>query len=76
MEGRINVTTFVVLSTMFSVLTKEHLLVKGGCPHRDVGCATGVGLSNKWDSGDEGILIRRQDDPEVAVLAPSTGTLN
>ena len=32
MEGSVNVTKFVILSTLFGVLTEERLLVEGGRP--------------------------------------------
>ena len=31
-ECSVNITTFVVFSTLFGVLTEERLIVKGGCP--------------------------------------------
>ena len=55
-EVSVNVTKFVVFSTLFGVLAEEHLLVKGGCPFRDDGCATWVGKADEWVYGDEGVL--------------------
>ena len=75
-EGSVNVTTFIVFSKLFSVLAEERLLVEGGSPLRDYGCATGFGQENEWLSGDEDVVISRKDNPEVAVLAPAAGTLD
>ena len=75
-EGRVNVTTFVVLSTLFGVLAEERLLVKEGCPLRDAGCATWIGWSDEGISGDKSVICCREDEPGVAVLAPTMGTLD
>ena len=75
-EGSINVATFVVFSTLFGVLAEERVLVEGGCPRQDSGCATRVGQADEWVSGDEGVLCGRKYKPEVAVLASTTGTLD
>ena len=75
-EGSVDVTTFVILSTLFSVLTEESLLLKQGCPCQDVCCATGVSRAYEWVLGDEGILGRCQDETKVAVLGPVAGTIN
>ena len=48
-EGSADVTTLVVLSNLFGVLAEERLIVEGGRPHQDVGCATGVGRADEWD---------------------------
>ena len=37
---------------------------------------TGDSRADKWELDDERILHRCQDNPKVAVLAPSMGTLN
>ena len=58
------------------MITEERLLVKGGIPHRDVGRATRVGQLKKRDLAYKSILIRRQDDPEVAVLAPTVRNID
>ena len=60
---------------LFGVIAEERLLVEGDCPRQDMGCATGVGWADKWDLGDEGVLSRRKDEPEVDVLDPAAGTL-
>ena len=60
MEGSVNVTTSVVFLALFGVLAEERFLVKGDCPRRDAGC----------------VMCYREDDPEVAGLAPSAGTLD
>ena len=70
-ESSVNVKTFFVLSTLFGVLEEERLLVEGGCPRRDVGCATGASWADKWVSGGKGVLSSRQDKPKVAVLGPA-----
>ena len=75
-KGSVNVTTFVVFSMLFSVLTEKRLLLEGGCPRRDSGCATWVGWADEWVSGDEGVLCLYKYDPEVAILAPALGTIN
>ena len=75
-EDSVNITTSVVLSTLFGILAEECLLVRGGCPRWDAGCATGVGRVYYWVSVDEGVFFSRKDEPKVAVLAPSTGTLD
>ena len=75
-EGSVDVTTLIVLLTLFGVLVEESLLVRGGCPFRDVGCATGIGWADERVSGDKGILGRRQDDTDVAVLASTAWTLD
>ena len=75
-EVSVNVTPFVVLLTLFGVLTGERLLVKGGCPLQDAGCATGFGRAYEWVSGDKGVLSSHKDDPKVAVLDPAAGNLN
>ena len=66
----------VVLSTLFGVLAEERLLVKGGCPRWDVGCATGVGRADEWVSVYKGVLSCCQENPKVAVLPLTMGTLN
>ena len=76
LDGSVDVTTVVALSTLFGMLTEDCLLVEGGCTHRDVGCATGVGQLEKWESGYKGVLSRRQENPKVAVLPLTMGTLN
>ena len=38
-------------------------------------CATGIGRAKEWDLGDEGLLSRCQDDPDVDILALVAGTL-
>ena len=35
-----------------------------------------VGWAYEWFSGDEGVLSRNKDGPEVAVLSPTTVNLN
>ena len=75
-EVTADVTTFLALLTLFGVLAEERLLVEGGSPLRDSGCATGFGQENEWLSGDEDVVISRKDNPEVAVLAPAAGTLD
>ena len=75
-RGSVDVTTFVILSTLFGMLTEERLLIEGGCPCQDVGCATGVGQADERVLGYEGVLGCRQDKTEVAVLAPAVGTLD
>ena len=76
MECSVDVTTFFVLLTLFSVLTDERLISKGGCPHQDVGCETIIGREEEWNLTDKGILSCNQDDPNVAVLDPAIGTLD
>ena len=61
---------------LFGMLAEERLLIEGGFPCRDVGCAAGVGRSEERVSGDEGVLGCCQDKTEVAVLATSAGTLD
>ena len=68
--------TFVVLSTLFGIIVEERLLVEGGHQQRDVGCTNGVGRWDEWDLGDKGVLSHCQDEPKVAVLNPTTGTLD
>ena len=58
------------------MLPEERLLVEGGCPLRDDGCATGFGRADEWVSGDEGVLSCCKDKPKMAVLASTSGTLN
>ena len=41
-----------------------------------MGCATGVNRADVWVLVDMGILSHCQGNPEVAVLAPSAGTLD
>ena len=36
----------------------------------------GVGREEKGDLDDKRVLSCRQDNPEVAIMAPSVGTLN
>ena len=74
--GSVNVTTFVILLTLFGVLAEERLLVEGGCPYLNAGCTTCVGWADEGVSGDEGVLCCCEDDPKVAVLDPATGTLD
>ena len=45
-ECSVDVTTFVVLFTLFGVLAEERLLIEWGCPLRDGGRATGVGQAD------------------------------
>ena len=40
------------------------------------GPATGVSWSDEGGLDDTGVLSHRQDDPEVAFLAPVAGTLD
>ena len=61
---------------LFGVLAEERLIVEGGFPLQDMGCATGVGRANGWVSVEKGVLSRRQADPEVAVLAPAEGNID
>ena len=75
LEGSVDVTTFVVSSTLFGVLEEERLIVGGGCSRWDVWCATGVGRADEWVSGDKGLLICCQNEPEVAVLSLAAGLL-
>ena len=75
-EGSVDITIFVVFSTLFCVLSDEHLLVKGGFQRRGGGRLTGVGRADEGELTDERVLCHRQDDPEVAVLAPNAGTLD
>ena len=42
-ECSINITIFIILSTLLGVLAEERLLVEGGCPRRDGRRATEVG---------------------------------
>ena len=76
MEGSVNVTTFVILLTLFAMLAEDRLLVKGGCPCRDAGCATWVSRADEWVSRDKGVLCSFKEKPEVAFLAPAAGTLD
>ena len=39
-EGIVNITTFVVLSTMFGMLAEERLIVEESCPRQYDGCVT------------------------------------
>ena len=75
-EGSVNVATFVVLSTLFSMLAEERVLVEGSCLLWDAGCATWVGRADEGVFGDKGILCCREDDPEAAVLSPTAGNLD
>ena len=45
-EGSVNVTTLAAFLTLLSELAEERLLVKGVCPGRDVGFATGIGRAD------------------------------
>ena len=76
MEGSINITKFNILLTLFKVLAEERLLVEGGFPSQDAGCATRVDPTDEGVSGDEGVMSCRGGNPEVAVLSPGVGTLN
>ena len=58
------------------MILEYHLLVEEGRLRQDVGCTSGIGRADEWDLGDEGVLSRHQDDPKVAVLDPSAGTLD
>ena len=75
MEGNVNVTTLVVLSTMFRMLSDEFLFIKGGCPCGDGGCSAGVGWADEEYLADERVFRRCQDNPKVSVLSPPIGTL-
>ena len=75
-EYGFDVATLVILTTFLRVLSDELLLVEGGCPRRDGGRSTGVGQADEGGLNEERALRRRQDDPKVAVLTPSVGTLN
>ena len=75
-EGIINVTTLIILSMLLCVISDELLIVKGGCIRRDGGRLARVGHSNEGDLTYKPVLYRCQDDPKVAVLAPSVRNLN
>ena len=75
-EGGVNITTLVVLSPLLRVLSYAILLVKGGCPRKNGGSLTGVGWADKGDLADERILSHNQNDPKVAIMSPSTETLD
>ena len=75
-ECSINITIFIILSTLLGVLAEERLLVEGGCPRRDGRRATEVGRAYEGDLADNGVLSHCQDEPEMAVLAPTAGTID
>ena len=58
------------------MILEERILVEGGYPRWDAGCVNWFGWADEWVSGDEGILSSRQDETEVAVLAPAAGPLD
>ena len=66
----------VVLSPLLCVISDELLLIEGVCPSQNGGRLTGVGQSDEGDLADKRALCCHQDEPKVAVLAPSTGTLD
>ena len=76
MEDSVNVMKFVIFSTLSYLLIEKCLLVEGGCPRQDAGCATWVSKADGCVYGDKGVLCQRKDKPEVAVLDPATGTLD
>ena len=76
MEVGVNFTTLVILSPLFIVFSDELLIVKAVCPRRNGERPTRVNQADKRDLADERILRRHQDEPKVAVLAPSAGTLD
>ena len=61
---------------LFLVLTEEQLLVKGDCPCRNGGRATGVCREEEGDLDDRGVLSRHQENLEVAFLSPAAGNIN
>ena len=61
---------------LFVVLAENRLIFEGGHSQRDVECATRVGWADEWDLADKGVLSRCQDEPQVAVMAPATGTID
>ena len=75
-EGEVNVTKILVLRTLIRVISDDIFLVKGRCPHQNSGRSTGVGWADKRELADERVLCYHQDDPKVAFLAPSAGTLD
>ena len=52
-EGGVNVTTLIVFSLLFCVLSDDLILVKGGCPCWNYGRLAGVGQSDKGDLDDK-----------------------
>ena len=76
MEVGVDVTTLVILLPLFRVFLDELLLVKAVCPRRNGERPTRVNQADKGDLADERILLRHQDEPKVAVLSPSAGTLD
>ena len=57
------------------MLSDDLILVEGGCPRQNGGSSTGIGRVDKGDLADERILSHNQDDPKVAIMAPSAETL-
>ena len=75
-ECGVNVLTVIVLTTLLHALPNEFLIIEGVCKRWDGGRSTRVGQEDKGDWDDKRVLRRRQDKPDVAVLASSVGTLN
>ena len=74
-EFSFDVTTFVIFSVLSVVLTEERLLVEGVFPLRYGGRVTRFGRADEGDLAHKGILGRRQDEPEVAILYPAAVNL-
>ena len=75
-EGGVNVTTLVLFSLLFQVLSYDILLVEGGYPCHNGGCSTRVDRADEGGLADECVVHFRQDKPEMAVLDPYTGNLD
>ena len=62
--------------TLLCGLSDEIIRVKGVCPRQNGGLSNRVGWAEEREFSDKLVLRRRQDEPEVAVLESSAGTLD
>ena len=76
LECGVNILTVIILTTLLHVLPNEFLNIEGVCKCWDGRRSTRFGQEDKVDWADKRVLRRRQDKPDVAVLASSVGTLN